>query len=349
MIKYKLLLSVLTVMSLMQPTAAQTIDEVISSQASYVTSLTSWGVRPEWDETSENIYFLHRLIGDVFKINIRTREITAITTGIHHSGIQRCMCLSNGDLLICMGDTNTGDMERDKAKLAMFVLKKSEPSKLYPLNAFCCEGPAVSKTGMKIAWTLPGQLEIKMADLLYERGVPKLNNTKTIISYIHSSETLRLETQDFRPPYDKELLYTHYTGPNGVPYLSAEVYGYELATGKTTDYTKAKDSYDEAEGVFPDGQWMMFESDRHQPEKWKKRWKVDAFRLKLDGSGEVEQMANLAERFPDTLRSDNPVVSKDGRYVAYQFGFSQGEGARGQGIFLLDLQERTKALGTIKK
>lgn len=308
-------------------------------QPSHVSLLTSWGVRPEWDTKSENIYFLHRLIGDVFKINIKSREVSSITHGIRHSGIQRCMCLSNGDLLLCIGDTNTGDMERDKAKLGMFVLKQDNLSTLYPLNTSCGEGPAVSKSSLRIAWTMPGQLEIKTGEIEYDEGVPKLVNTKTIISYKQSQETLRLETQDFRPPDDQELLYTHYSGPNGEPFLKADVYGYHLKTGDVTDYTKSPESYDEAEGIFPDGKWMMIESDRHQPESWKRRWKVDAFRLRLDGSGHVEQMASLAERFPATLRSDNPVVSPDGRYVAYQFGFSQGEGARGQGIFLLDLDK----------
>ena len=43
---------------------------------------------------------------------------------------------------------------------------------------------------------------------------------------------------------------------------------------------------------------------------------------RLGVAGDVQQLADLAQRFPDTLRSDNPVVDKSGRYVAYQFGFS---------------------------
>jgi len=87
----------------------------------------------------------------------------------------------------------------------------------------------------------------------------------------------------------------------------------------------------------------MVESDRHLPKELRNKYKVDIFRLKLDGSGEAEQLADLAQRFPDTLRSDNPVVDRTGRYVAYQFGFSRGAGARGQGILLLDLQKRAES------
>jgi hypothetical protein len=101
------------------PLRAQTIEEMTRDLPPQMSVLTTWGVRPEWDETGDNVYFLHRLLGDVFKINLKTRAISAVTSHLHHPGIQRCMCLSNGDLLLGIGDINTGDMERDKAKLAM--------------------------------------------------------------------------------------------------------------------------------------------------------------------------------------------------------------------------------------
>lgn len=337
------ILSVLFVTATIPSLRAQTIEEMTRDLPPHVSVLTTWGVRPEWDETGENIYFLHRLLGDVFKINLKTRAISAVTSHLRHAGIQRCMCLVNGDLLLGIGDIDTGDMERDKAKLAMFVLKKGEPGRLHPLGAFFGEGPAVSKTSLKIAWTLPGQLEIKLGEIQYENGVPKLANVKTIIDYRKRDEVVRLETQDFLPPHDEALIFTHYHGPVGDAFVNADVHSYNLDTGAITDLTKAPDSYDEAEGVFPDGKWSMIESDRHLPAQWKKKYKVDIFRLKLDGSAEVQQLADLAQRFPDTLRSDNPVVDKTGRYVAYQFGFSQGEGARGQGIFLLDLKQIPEA------
>lgn len=321
---------------------AQTIEDLTRDLPPHVSVLTTWGVRPEWDETGENVYFLHRLLGDVFKINLTTRAISAVTNHLHHPGIQRCLCLSNGDLLLGIGDIDTGDMERDKAKLAMFVLKKSEPGTLHPLDAVFAEGPAVSKTSLKVAWTLPGQLQIKQGEIQYDNGIPKLANVKTILDDRQCEEVVRLETQDFRPPHDRELIFTHYHGPVGDPFVNADVHGYNLETGEIIDYTKSPGSYDEAEGIFPDGQWIMIESDRHLPPQWKKKYKVDIFRLKLDGSGEVQQLADLAQRFPATLRSDNPVVDKTGRYVAYQFGFSQGEGARGQGILLLDLDKLGK-------
>ena len=179
----------------LSPTRAQTFEEVTHGLPSYVSVLTTWGVRPEWDETGENVYFLHRLVGDVFKINVKTCAITAVTAHLRHGGIQRAHCLSNGDLLLGIGDSNTGDIERDKTKLAMFVLKKNEPAKLYALDAVFAEGLAVSKTSLQVAWTLPGQLEIKSGEIQYDHGTPRLVDVKTIISYNDRKDVARLETQ----------------------------------------------------------------------------------------------------------------------------------------------------------
>jgi hypothetical protein len=33
----------------------------------YFSILTTWGLRPEWDEKSENIYFLDKMVGNVLK------------------------------------------------------------------------------------------------------------------------------------------------------------------------------------------------------------------------------------------------------------------------------------------
>ncbi len=324
------------------PARTQTIEELAHDLPPGVSVLTTWGVRPEWDETSEHVYFLHRLVGDVFKINVATGEISPVTAHLHHGGIQRAQCLVNGDLLLGIGNINTGDIARDKEKLWLYVLRKGDPTKLHPLGVVCVEGPAVSKTDLQIAWTHPGQLEISTGRIVYENDVPKLVDVRKVLSYRERTDNVRLETQDFRPPHNRELLFTHYEGPAGDPYVTSSTYGVELATGQVKDYTRLSGGYSEAEGVFPDGEWTMIETDRHLPEGYRRRYKVDAFRLKLDGSGEVEQLADLAQRYPETLRSDNPVVDRTGRYVAYQFGFSRGAGARGQGIFLVDLERRAE-------
>jgi hypothetical protein len=318
---------------------AQTIESLAKELPPYFSILTIWGVRPEWDEKSENIYFLNKLVGDVFKINLKSREVSQVTSGFYHGGIHRVLCLSNGDLLLAMGSDvfDATNPEKDRhAGLGLYVLKKENPSKPYPLNAYCDEGPAVSKSSLKIAWTLKGQREIKMGEIHYVDGVPQLKDVETIISYNDSSAYVRLETQDFRPTKDEELIYTHYWGDSRDQYYNSQVFGFNLVTKKTTKYTDLPKSYNEAEGIFPDGEYMVIESDRHQPMEERNKYKLDIYKLKLDGSGEVERLADFSTRYFNKIKSDNPVVNKDGTIIAHQFGYQKGAGD-GRGIFLFDL------------
>lgn len=323
---------------------AQTIETIIEELPPYFSILTTWGVRPEWDEKSENIYFLNKLVGDVFKINIETKEVSQVTSGFYHGGIHRVLCLSNGDLLLAMGSDifDAKNPEKDRhAGLGLYVLTKDKPNTPFPLNAYCDEGPAVSKNSMKIAWTLQGQREIKAGEIHYENGIPQLKDVETIISYRDSSAYVRLETQDFRPPLNEELIYTHYWGDARDQYFNSQVFGFNLKTKKTTKYTDIPKSYNEAEGIFPDGNYMVIESDRHQPMEERNKYKLDIYTLKLDGSGEVERLADFSTRYFNRIKSDNPVVNKQGTLIAHQFGFQKGAGD-GRGIFLFDLEAYEK-------
>jgi hypothetical protein len=319
---------------------SQTIETLIKELPSHYSILTTWGLRPEWDETSENIYFLDKLVGDVFKINLQTRQISAVTNQFYHAGIHRVLCLKNGDLLLGIGgkDFDPANPEKHRHKLEMYILKRDDLKNPISLGEYFDEGPAISRNNMRIAWTLPGQREICIADIEYKDGIPQLVNKKKIISYKDSSPYVRLETQDFRPPHDKELIYTHYWGDETDAFYHAETYGYNLETGEIVNYTQSPGSYDEAEGIFPCGEYTTIESDRHQAPENRLRWKVDVYRLKLDGSGEVERLADFTTRYPNVIRSDNPVIDRTGRYMALQFGFMAGAGD-GQGIFLFDLEE----------
>lgn len=323
---------------------AQTIETIIEELPPYFSILTTWGVRPEWDEKSENIYFLSKLVGDVYKINIATKEISQVTSGFYHGGIHRVLCLSNGDLLLAMGPNifNANDPEKDRHNgLGLYVLTKSNPDKPYPLNAYCDEGPAVSKNSMKIAWTLKGQREIQAGEIVYDKGIPQLNGVSTIISYKDSSAYVRLETQDFRPPLNEELIYTHYWGDERDQYYNSQVFGFNLITKETKKYTDLPKSYNEAEGIFHDGKYMVIESDRHQPMEERNKYKLDIYKLTLDGSGEVERLADFSTRYFNKIKSDNPVVNHQGNMIAHQFGFQKGAGD-GRGIFLFDLEAYEK-------
>ena len=334
------------IVQLMNPVHAQTIESLIKELPPYFSILTTWGVRPEWDEKSENIYFLNKLVGDVFKINIVTREISQVTSGFYHGGIYRVLCLSNGDLLLAIASNifDAANPEKDRHNgLGLFILTRGNPNKPYPLNVFCDEGPAVSKVSLKIAWTLKGQREIQMGEIYYDNGIPHIKDVHTVISYKDSSEYVRLETQDFRPPFDEELIYTHYWGDANDQFHHSQVYGFNFKTKIITRYTDLPDSYNEAEGIFPDGKYMVIESDRHQPMEERNKYKLDIYKLKLDGSGKVERLADFSTRYFNRIKSDNPVVNNKGNLIAHQFGFQKGAGD-GRGIFLLDLDAYEKLI-----
>lgn len=338
--KRSLLLASFLILQCFTGAKAQTIETLAEELPPYFSILTTWGVRPEWDENSEHIYFLNKLVGDVFKINVATKEVSHVTSGFYHGGIHRVLCLSNGDLLLAMGPNifDASNPEKDRhTGLGLYVLTKENPNEPYPLNAYCDEGPAVSKNSMKIAWTLKGQREIRAGEIHYMAGVPQLKDVQTIISYRDSSAHVRLETQDFRPPLDEELIYTHYWGDGNDQYYNAQVFGFNLATKKTTKYTDLPRSYNEAEGIFPNGKFMVIESDRHQPMHERNKYKLDIYKLKLDGSGEAERLADFSTRYFNKIKSDNPVVNKTGDRIAHQFGFQKGAGD-GRGIFLFDLE-----------
>lgn len=317
---------------------SQTIESIVKDLPPYFSVLTTWGLRPEWDEKGENIYFLNKMAGDVFRINIKSREITNVTSGFYHAGIFRAMCLMNGDLLLGIGGKmfDPSDPEKNRHRLEMYILKKDDPKKPVPLGEFFDEGPAISRKNMRIAYTLPGQREIMMADIKYTNGVPSLVNRKKIVSYNDSAAYVKLETQDFRGQDDNELLYTHYWGDAKDSFHHSQVYGFNIQTGKFINYTNLPDSYNEAEGVFPDGNYICVESDRHQPLSERNKYKLDVYMLSLDGSGKAIRLADFSTMYPGVLRSDNPVVDKTGKFIALQFGFMKGSGD-GRGIFLFDL------------
>jgi len=59
--------------------------------------------------------------------------------------------------------------------------------------------------------------------------------------------------------------------------------------------------------------------------------------LRLDGSGQMERLTYFAD--VPTYRSSNPVVSDDGRYMAFQMGRSGVAAGIGYGLFLYDFSK----------
>lgn len=103
--------------------------------------------------------------------------------------------------------------------------------------------------------------------------------------------------------------------------------------------------YDEAEGVFADGRATAVE---REPENWTliPSGHIDIWRTALDGSGRSERLTFFSD-FAG-YGANNPVVSPDGRWMAFGLRDVDGPHGNGQGIFLYDLERESERVKTLE-
>jgi hypothetical protein len=305
----------------------------------HIRRLSWFGERADFSLDGKRVLFLSKTFGDAMEVDIETGVIRNLTAHYPHHGYTRALYLSNGDILLA-GPTefDPGNPGAARTHTWLFVLRPGSGRPPQPLNVKCAEGPAVSRTRLHIAWSyraaqfpneMPrGSSQMHEADIVYEGDVPRLMNQKKILDSRDLPFAATLEPQNFRPPHERELIFSAYD------YQGTEVFGLERATGKMTNYSNAPGVYDEPEGIFPTGAHTTVESDLHNPRDWHY---ADIYRLTLDGSGKMERLTYFAE--VPTYRSSNPVISDDGRYMAFQMGRSGQAAGTGFGIFLYDFQK----------
>ena len=301
----------------------------------HITSLTDFGQRPEWSNDGKQIYFLDNCYegGEVFVIEVSTKEIRQLTKPEDRPkghGYYRVLVLPNGDLLLAAGAV--------RQMLYFQVLDKSLKNPPYNIDAeVLVEGPAVSRKSMKIAWTLPGQLDIYTGEIAYSDGRAKIINKKylvgikDIVPFDGVEYRDIIETQNWRPPFEDELTFSLYRreknrtkwgrSTSGSGIYEKEVFGISLKTGKIVNYTKPPDIEGEPEGIFPDGKYTLMES------------KGEIYKLKLDGTG------NDTERLTEGFRATNPVVHDDGNSFVFMT-------RKCRGLYLFDIQKFEQAKQT---
>ena len=279
----------------------------------YITSLTNFGQRPEWSNDCKKIYFLDNCYkgGEVWVVDVSTKETRQLTKPEDRPkghGYYRVLVLPNGDLLLAAGAV--------RQMLYFQIMDKSLKNPPYNIEAeVLVEGPAVSRKSMKIAWTLPGQLEIYTGEIAYSHGRAKIINKKylvgikDIVPFGGSKLSDIIETQNWRPPFEDELTFSLYRrekdrtrwgrSSSGSGIYEKEVFGINLKTGKIVNYTKPPDINGEPEGIFPDGKFTLMES------------KGEIYKLKLDSTG------NDTERLTEGFRATNPVVNNDGNFIVF--------------------------------
>ncbi len=305
----------------------------------HITQVTWFGERADWSHDGKRILFLSKTFGDAMELDLASKRIRNLTAHYPHCGYTRALYLANDDILLS-GPEAFDPKKRGEARVQcwLYVLDKSGAKPAQPLGTKCSEGPAVSRKRMHIAWThvaaeypdemAPGSSRMQEADIVIEKGKPKLANQKLIIDSRDLPFRCTMETQNFRPPEEKELTFSAYG------YQGTDVAGIDLVTKKVTDYSNSPGQYDEPEGIYPDGQYTLVECDKqnHQGPNH-----VDLWKLKLDGSGHYERLTFFSD-YPG-YKASNPVVSDDGKFIAFQMAQSRDAAGVGHGIFIYDIEK----------
>jgi hypothetical protein len=310
----------------------------------WITLVLPSGLRPDWSADRTHLVYLDALVGNVFELALATGESRPLTAHFDHEGFTRARYLANGDLLLCGPVAGSaGEQEREEEGEAggrwqteLWFLAHDASAPAQRLGEPCFEGPAVSRRDMKIAWTrsdYPEKIvfarsEIWTGRIELEGGEARLIDKTKVVERGDFWYLAFLETQDFRPPDDRELLFTAYAYKGGV------VMGVDLQSGDIIDYSNDW-GYDEAEGVFPDGRSIAVERELATCTAVPKG-DIDIWQLALDGSGTWRRLTHFSEYAG--YGANNPVVSPDGKKMAFGLRIKGGEHGNGEGIFVYDFE-----------
>lgn len=138
-----------------------------------------------------------------------------------------------------------------------------------------------------------------------------------------------IEAQDFYDN-DTKMTFTCYE-PHGL----ASAMGLDLATGKVTNFSKAPGTYNECEGIFPDGKYAAIEGDRQVAELGGDHGghNIDLWKLRLDGTGkDFVRMTHFNDY--EGWKASNPVISTDGKTMAFQIAKTTDAAGVGYGLVL---------------
>ncbi|MGD0199759.1 MAG: hypothetical protein ABSD27_03310 [Bryobacteraceae bacterium] len=330
--------------------------------------LTHFGERADISPDNQSVAFMAKSFGDAFVIDLKTRVIRCLTCNLPGAAFLRVMHLVTGDYIL-IGPARFEDVRTSRSRdNELWFLSRQPGSKPVRLDERMSEGAAISKKSLRIAYSqtlAQGPLErlvrerfspseraasapeapipvfraefpndysrLVVAELDLSGGVPKLRNKRMV--YESRDRSCFIEAQDFYDN-DRKMTFTCYEPPS-----AASVMGIDLETGQVTNFSKAPGTYNEPEGIWPDGEHTCVESDRQTRELGGRGGpgQIDIWKLKLDGTG-----ANFVRltRFNDYEggKASNPVVSTDGRFMAFQAAHSADEAGVGYGILLYHIK-----------
>lgn len=298
--------------------------------------LTHFGERADISPDNQRIAFMDKSFGDAFVIDMNTHAIRCLTCNVPGAAFLRVMHFVSGDYLL-IGPARFTDVHTSRSKdNELWFLSRHPGSKPQPLNRKMSEGAAISKRSMKISYSVthsqdpslaPEQSQLFVAELDLSNGTPRLTNERMV--YESRSKACTIEAQDFFDN-DRKMTFTCYE-PEGL----ASVMTIDLATGGVENMSKAPGTYNECEGIYPDGLYTNVEGDRQVNWLGGKHGagNIDLWKLRLDGTGKNFERLTTFNDY-EGYKASNPVVSTDGRFMAFQVAHPSDEAGVGYGILL---------------
>jgi hypothetical protein len=303
--------------------------------------LTYFGERADISPDNRRIAFMTKSFGDAMVIDLETRVIRCLTCNVPAAAFLRVMHLTTGDYIL-IGPEHFEDIRVSRHRdNELWFLSRERGSKPVRLDQKMSEGAAISKKSLKISFSqtheqapdlAPDASRLIVADVDLSGGGAKLTNKKTV--YESKDRNCVLEAQDFYDN-DSKMTFTCYE-PKGL----ASSMRIDLRTSEVTNLSKAPGTYNECEGIFPDGQYTAVEGDRQveQLSGAHGAGNIDIWKLKLDGTG--KDFVRLTH-FNDYEggKASNPVVSTDGRFMAFQVAKTTDPAGVGYGIVIYHFQK----------
>ncbi len=303
--------------------------------------LTHFGERADFSPDNKSVAFMSKSFGDAMEIDLKTHDIRCLTCNVPAAAFLRVMHLPTSDYIL-IGPDHFENIEVSRSRdNELWFLSKERGAKPVKLGQKMSEGAAISKRNLKIAFALTpaqdpdlaqGASRIVIADIDLSGAAPKLVNKKTV--YESKDQGCNLEAQDFYDN-DTKLTFVCYE-PNG----QASVMGIDLKTNEVTNFSKAPGTYNETEGIFPDGLYTCVEADRQCESLGGERGSgnIDIWKLRLDGTGkDFVRLTNFNDYIGG--KASNPVVSTDGKYMAFQLAKTTDPAGVGYGILLYQFKK----------
>ncbi len=303
-------------------------------------TLTYFGERADFSPDNQRVAFMAKSFGDAFVVDLKTRIIRCLTCNVPGAAFLRVMHLSNGDYIL-IGPDHFENINVSRSRdNELWYLSRKPGAKPVKLGQKMSEGAAISKKSMKIGFSIgraqdssiaEGATKLMIAEVDLAGSQPALKNKRVV----HESpgRGCYLEAQDFFDN-DRKMTFSCYE-PEG----KSSAWTIDLETGATTNQTEAIGYYNEAEGIFPDGLHTCIESDHQSrpfgdPASFRN---IDIWKLRMDGTGKSFTRLTYFNDY-EGWKASNPVVSTDGRFMAFQVARTGDEAGVGYGIMLLEFR-----------